>query len=73
MNHHIRTVVVVPMTTKGRPCPSQVPCRFQGRQGQVVLEQIRTVDKARLARKLGRISKKTGAFVLSVLGEMFAP
>ncbi len=73
MNHHIRTVVVVPMTTKGRPYPSRAPCRFQGRQGQVVLEQIRTVDKARLVRKLGRISKKTETSVLSVLGEMFAP
>ena len=73
MNHHIRTVVVAPMTTKGRPYPSRVPCRFQGKQGQVVLDQVRTVDKARLVRKLGRISKKTGTTVLSVLGEMFAP
>lgn len=73
MNHHIRTVVVAPMTTKGRPYPSRVPCRFQGKQGQVVLDQIRTVDKARLVRKLGRITKKTGTAVLAVLGEMFAP
>ncbi len=73
MNHHIRTVVVAPMTTKGRPYPSRVPCQFQGKQGQVVLDQIRTVDRARLVRKLGRISKKTGTTVLAVLGEMFAP
>lgn len=73
MNHHIRTVVVAPMTSKGRPYPSRVPCRFQRKQGQVVLDQIRTVDKARLVRKLGRISKKTGTTVLAVLGKMFAP
>jgi mRNA interferase MazF len=73
MNHHIRTVMVAPMTTKGRPYPSRVPCRFQGKEGQVVLDQIRTIDKARLVRKLGRVSKKTSSTVLAVLGEMFAP
>jgi mRNA interferase MazF len=73
MNHHIRTIVVAPMAPKGRRYPSRVPCRFQGKQGQVVLDQLRTVDKARLVRKLGHISKKTGIAVLAVLGEMFAP
>ena len=50
MNHHLRTVIVAPMTTKGRPYPSRVPCRFEGKDGQVVLDQVRTVDKARLVR-----------------------
>ena len=73
MNRHIRTVIIVPMTTKGRPYPTRVSCRFRGKAGQVVLDQIRTVDAARLSRKLGRLDTDTGAKVLAVLGEMFAP
>jgi mRNA interferase MazF len=72
MNHHIRKVIVAPMTTKGRAYPTRVPCKFKGKSGQVVLDQLRTVDLVRLTRKLGRISKRTGAEVLSVLQEMFA-
>ena len=52
MNHHIATVIVAPMTTKGRSYPTRIACTFQGKEGQVVLDQIRTVDKSRLARKL---------------------
>ena len=73
MNRHIRTVIVAPMTTKGRPYPTRVPCRFKGKGGQVVLDQLRTVDTTRLVRKLGRISPKTATRVLDVLQEMFAP
>jgi len=73
MNRHIHTVIVAPMTTKGRPYPTRLDCKFQGKQGQVVLDQIRTVDKARLARKLGRIDSKTQSDVLAILGEMFSP
>jgi mRNA interferase MazF len=73
MNHFIRTVIVAPMTTKGTAYPTRVTCKFQGKRGQVVLDQIRTVDKARLVRKLGRIDKQTQEKVLSILGEMFAP
>jgi mRNA interferase MazF len=72
MNRHIATVIVAPMTTKGRPYPTRVACRFQGKDGQVVLDQIRTIDKARLVRKLGRISKRSQPQVLAVLAEMFA-
>jgi mRNA interferase MazF len=72
MNRHIKTVIVAPMTTKGRAYPSRVPCRFQGKQGQVVLDQLRTVDTARLVRLLGRISRKTMRDVLELLQEMFA-
>ena len=53
MNHHIRTVIIAPMTTKGQPYPTRVACRFQGKNGQVVLDQIRTVDRARLIRRMG--------------------
>jgi mRNA interferase MazF len=73
MNEHIATVIVAPMTTKGRAYPTRVPCRLRGKQGQVVLDQIRTVDKARLAQRLGRIDTETQTKVLSVLAEIFSP
>ncbi len=72
MNDHIRTVIVAPMTTRGQPYPSRVPCTFQGKRGQVVLDQIRTVDKTRLARRLGAISARVRRKVLDALQEMFA-
>src|SRR5438309_9199036 len=59
MNHHMRTVIVAPMTTRGAAYPTRVPCRFQGKGGQVVLDQIRTVDRARLIKRLGRVGRKT--------------
>jgi mRNA interferase MazF len=72
MNRVIRTVIVAPMTTRGKGYPTRVPCRFQGTTGRIVLDQIRTVDQRRLVRKLGRVSKKTAGEVLAVLEEMFA-
>ncbi|MFC1452440.1 type II toxin-antitoxin system PemK/MazF family toxin [Verrucomicrobiota bacterium] len=72
MNEHIRTVIVAPMTTKGRSYPSRVPCTFLGKRGQVVLDQIRTVDKTRLVRRLGTISVGVQHKVLDALQEMFA-
>jgi len=71
MNHHIGTVIIAPMTTKGRDYPTRVSCSFQGVEGQVVLDQIRTVDKARLVRRLGRLSPTASDRLLSVLIEMF--
>jgi mRNA interferase MazF len=73
MNRHIRTVIMAPMTTRGRRYPTRVACEFQGKQGQIVLDQIRTVDKSRLLRRLGRIDSQTQMRVLSVLHDMFAP
>lgn len=73
MNRNIGTVIVAPMTTKGRPYPSRVQCRFRGKDGEVVLDQLRSVDKSRLIRKLGYLEKRTGDSVLRVLAEMFAP
>lgn len=72
MNAHMSTVIVAPMTTKGQPYPTRVSCEFQGKQGQVVLDQIRTVDKTRLVKHLGTIDEATQGAVLRVLGEMFA-
>jgi mRNA interferase MazF len=73
MNSYINTVIVAPMTTKGRVYPTRVACKFQSKQGQVVLDQIRTVDKARLVKRIGKVDSRTQIKVLSVLGEMFAP
>ena len=73
MNRFIRTVIVAPMTTKGRAHPTRVACRFQRKQGEVVLDQLRTVDKSRLVRRLGRIGGRTQEKVLAGLAEMFAP
>lgn len=73
MNKHIETIIIAPMTTKGRSYPSRVSVNFQGKKGQIVLDQIRTIDKSRLTRKLGRIDKRTAQKVLDVPGEMFAP
>jgi len=72
MNHHIATVIVAPMTTKGRSYPTRVACTFQEKEGQVVLDQIRTVDKSRLTRKLGQLNDETQHEILSVLSEMFS-
>ena len=72
MNTHIATVIVAPMTTRGREYPTRVPCRFEGKEGQVVLDQIRTVDRARLVKRLGRVPEETQKAVLAVLAEMFA-
>ena len=72
MNHHIGTVIAAPMTTKGRPYPTRVPLKFRRKSGQVVLDQVRTVDQTRLVKRLGSVDQPTAARVLSVLAEMFA-
>ena len=72
MNCWIRTVIVANMATKGQEYPTRVVCTFQGKDGQVVLDQIRTVDKSRLVKRLGRIDPETQKEVLGTLGEMFA-
>jgi mRNA interferase MazF len=71
-NRHLATVIVAPMTTKGRPYPTRTACRFQGKRGQVVLDQLRTVDKARLVKRLGKIGPAVQEEVLAILAEMFA-
>ncbi len=71
MNRFISTVIIAPMTTKGKSYPSRVSCTFQGKKGQIILDQIRTVDKKRLVRKLGKISNKSQLKTLNILQEMF--
>lgn len=73
MNDNISTVIIAPMTSKGRNYPTRIMCEFKGIKGQVILDQIRTVDKARLVKKLGTISSSTQSFILQSLSEIFAP
>jgi mRNA interferase MazF len=72
LNQHLRTVIVAPMTIGGRAYPWRVACRFQNRSGFVALDQLRTVDRERLVKRLGRLSSATNAEVLDTLQEMFA-
>lgn len=72
MNHHIRTVIIAPMTTAIKAYPTRVPCRFDEKDGQVALDQIRTVDQSRLVKKLGALDGPTADRLLEVLQEMFA-
>ena len=73
LNHHLRTSIVAPMTTGGHPYPFRVACRFGGKRGHVVLDQLRTVDHERLKRRLGTLTPVTMADALRILGEMFEP
>jgi mRNA interferase MazF len=73
MNRTLATIIIAPMTTKGRSLPMRVPVTFQKQTGLVVLDQIRTVDRNRLVKRLGKVSDATLTKVLDVLGEMFAP
>jgi len=73
LNQHLRTVIVAPMTSRGRSYPFRATCRFQGKSGEIALDQIRTVDQSRLVKRLGRISAQTQTTVLQILERMFAP
>ncbi|MBE9228287.1 type II toxin-antitoxin system PemK/MazF family toxin [Phormidium sp. LEGE 05292] len=72
MNRNISTVIVAPMTTKGQAYPTRIACQFQGKDGQIVLDRIRTVDKARLVKLLGQINTDEQRAVLDTLAEMFS-
>jgi len=73
LNAHLATHIVAPLTTGAHAYPFRVACRFRGRPGHLVLDQIRVVDRERLSRHLGRIAPLTLAKALAVLQEMFAP
>lgn len=72
LNDHLRTFIVAPLTTGTHSYPFRVACRFDGRSGFIVLDQIRTVDRERLVRRLGKVSSSTLEQTLAVLQEMFA-
>lgn len=73
MNEHLRTVIVAPMTTGSRPAGFRIPVGFQGKQGLIVLDQIRTLDCVRLVKRLGALRAPTLAVTLRTLQAMFAP
>jgi len=72
MNKYIRTVIVAPLTSAGKDYPTRVSCRFKQKRGQIVLDQIRTIDKERLIKKLDSIDPETQLEVISVLQRLFA-
>ncbi len=71
MNRYIAAVIVAPVTTKGKAYPTRIECKFEGKTGQIVLDQLRTVDKRRLVKRLGWINKKIQQKVLAKLVELF--
>jgi mRNA interferase MazF len=73
LNAHLRKFIVAPLTTGTHSYPFRVPCRFEGRAGYIVLDQIRTVDQERLGRRLGKLSSSTLEQTLTILQEIFAP
>lgn len=73
MNAHLRTVIVAPMTTASRPARFRITLTFQGKQGLILLDQVRTVDRARLVKRMGALRPATLAATLQTLQAMFAP
>ena len=71
MNRHIGTVIIAPMTAKGRDYPTRIPVTFKRKKGQIVLDQIRTIDKTRLVKRLGSLDKKVSVQISKILQEMF--
>ncbi|ABO58502.1 MULTISPECIES: type II toxin-antitoxin system PemK/MazF family toxin [Burkholderia] len=72
MHDHLRTVIVAPMTSKGRPVPFRIPVTFKRKHGLILLDQIRAVDKVRLVKKEGAVADKTLLDTLRTLQEVFA-
>jgi mRNA interferase MazF len=73
MNRHVATVIIAPMTTKVKAYPSRVSCSFEGKRGHIVLDQLRTVDKTRLVKRLGTITLAEQQATLQALAKLFGP
>jgi len=71
MNHHLKVVIVAPMTTTEREYPTRVPLVLLDKKGQIALDQIRTIDQSRLIKKLAHLNKHTQRKILNTLQEMF--
>ena len=71
-NRFIDTAIVAPITSKGHRYPTRIPCQVDGKNSQVILDQIRTVDKARMVKRIGRLDRQTQKAILATLAEMFA-
>jgi mRNA interferase MazF len=72
INRHLQTILVAPMTTRGHAYPFRVRCRFQGKEGQIALDQMRAIDRSRIVRRLGTIAAKAQTGVLRTLRKFFA-
>lgn len=72
LNHHLRTIIMAPMTTGGHAYPFRIEVRFGGKDGRVALDQLRTVDRERLRKRLGVLAAASLDASLAVLGELFA-
>ncbi len=72
MNRHVQTVIIAPMMTKGQSYPTRVACTLQGKRGQIVLDQIRAIDRVRLVKRLGKLTGGQSTAVIEVLAAMFA-
>jgi mRNA interferase MazF len=72
MHDHLRTAIVAPMTTGSRPAPFRIPLRHSGKEGLILLDQIRAIDKNRLVKRAGTIAPQTLRATLTALGEVFA-
>ena len=72
MHDYLRTVIVAPVTTGARPAPYRIPVTFQGKRGLILLDQLRTLDKLRLVKRLGKVSSATLASTLETLQKVFA-
>jgi len=72
MNKYIKTLIIAPMTSTVKDYPTRVPLVFEGKKGNIVLDQIRTIDKSRIVKKLGVLNEKTASLVLEILQKMFS-
>jgi mRNA interferase MazF len=70
MNQHISTIIIAPMTTKSHAYPTRIPLTFKGKKGWIVLDQIRTVDKRRVIKKIGKLSTNKIAEIKNIINEM---
>lgn len=73
LNAHLATFIIAPLTTGSHPYPFRIPCKVAGKAGHIVLDQLRTVDRRRLVRRVGRLSAGAMSSTLTALQEMFAP
>jgi mRNA interferase MazF len=73
MNRHLRTIIVAPLSSTIKELPFRIQCTISGKKGSILLDQLRTVDKVRLKKKMGSLSKHPSENILEVLQEMFAP
>lgn len=72
LNAHMGAFIIAPLTTGSHPYPFRIACRFAGKDGHLVLDQLRTVDRQRLVKRLGALTAPTLSKALGVLQEMFS-